>query len=218
MKTYLPFEIKEVSGKEITGHGSVFGNVDLGGDVVMPGAFKRSLATKTMPAMLWQHDSTKPIGIWTVAREDETGLYLKGELADTTDGRDARVLAAMGAIKGLSIGFQLIDFDFDKSGNRLIKEVDLWETSLVTFPMNPKAQIEAVKAQFSDPRALEEHFRGVGCSKNVARELIHELQVTGVMPETDRCDADEKLVKELAEYRQGLEARTIALAIHRRFA
>ncbi len=222
LKYVLPFEIKAVSGKEIIGHGSIFGNVDLGGDIVLPGAFKRSLAehkaNDTMPAMLWQHNSAQPIGVWHEFDEDDTGLLLKGEFANTTDGNDARTLAAMRAVRGLSIGFELLEFDFDKQGNRLLKEIALWETSIVTFPMNPKAAIEAVKAQFSDPRSFESYLREAGCSKKSARDLVHDVMGSGVKLDVSRCDADdddEAILKELVEMRERVEADQLASHIRR---
>jgi HK97 family phage prohead protease len=203
MKKILPFEIKAVNGNEIEGHGSVFGNVDLGGDIVLPGAFKRSLANHrkegTMPALLWQHDSTRPIGVWREAFEDEKGLMMRGEFADTQDGRDARTLAQMKAVRGLSIGFQMKDFDFDEDGSRLIKEADLWETSVVTFPMNPKAQIEAIKAQFSTPRDLENYLCEAGCSNKTARNLVHDVLGADEMSAPDQCEADDILIAQQLE-------------------
>lgn len=216
MKKTLSFEIKAVTGNSIEGHGSVFGNVDLGGDVVLPGAFQRSLsnhkAEGTSPAMLWQHDHQRPIGVWTEFAEDDTGLYLKGEFADTADGRDARTLAEMRAVRGLSIGFQLRDADFDKEGIRLIKEVDLWETSLVTFPMNPKAQIEAFKSQFgNDPRSFENYLREAGCSRKSAKEIIHDVMgESSVMLEEPQCEADEDIAKMMSELNDKLIAERLA--------
>jgi len=196
----LPFDVKAADDRYLEGHGSVFGNVDLGADIMVPGAFKRSLSVHksegSMPAMLWQHQSDQIPGVWVSASEDETGLALKGEFADTQLGREAKVLAKMRAFRGLSIGGMITDFDFDKKGNRLIKEFDLWEVSLVTFPMNPKATIEAIKSMYTDPRAFEKHLREVGVSKTDARGLVHDvLGVDGVMLDDSRCDADEDLVE-----------------------
>jgi len=176
MKLNVPFEIKSASGRTITGHGSTFGNVDLGGDIVMPGTFKSSLAQK-MPAMLWQHDSSQLPGVWKEVGEDQDGLSMSGELADTTLGRDVLVLAKMRAFTGMSIGGTITEdgFSFNKKGNRLIEEFDLWEVSLVTFPMNPQATIAAVKSIWNTPRQFEHHLKSVGCSNKLARELVHDL-------------------------------------------
>jgi len=220
-KLSLPFEIKATGDKYLEGHGSVFGNVDLGADIMVPGAFKRSLAEHkskgTMPAMLWQHQSDQIPGIWVRAGEDDVGLDLKGEFADTQLGREARTLSKMRAVRGLSIGGMIVDFDFDRKGNRLIKEFDLWEVSLVTFPMNPKATIEAIKSMYADPRAFERHLREVGVSKTDARGIVHDvLGDSGVMLDDDpRCDADEDLValmKQVSEQSVAHQMKRLARA------
>ncbi|SDC30721.1 hypothetical protein SAMN05444678_102258 [Sphingomonas sp. YR710] len=142
----------------IEGYGSVFGLMDRGGDIVEPGAFKASLADwrrrKAMPPMLWHHDPAMPVGVWTEVSEDDKGLKLKGQLVmDVPMAASARALIAAGAVKGLSIGFNTIEDKIDRAtGVRHLKKVDLWEVSLVTFPMLPEAQISNVK-QF-DPLVL----------------------------------------------------------------
>lgn len=195
----VPFGIKAVDDKTLEGHGSVFGNVDLGADIVLPGAFKRSIAQHeaedAMPIMLWQHQTDQIPGAWVGAAEDDVGLSLKGEFADTQLGRETRTLARMRAFRGLSIGGIIEDFDFDKAGNRLIKEFDLWEVSLVTFPMNPKAQIEAVKSQFSTPRALEKHLRDVGCSIKAAKTIVSDLLGSSETEESAQRDVDDDLLE-----------------------
>lgn len=130
-----------------------------------------------MPAMLWQHNSDQPIGVWIGAKEDTRGLFLKGEFAQTQQGQEARELARMNALGGLSIGFQLTDFEFDSAGNREIKAVDLWETSLVTFPMNTEATITAVKT-FS-PKLFERSLREAGHSRTSAKYLVGSLREAG---------------------------------------
>lgn len=176
----VPFEIKAVSDTEIEGYGSTFGNIDLGGDVMMPGAFANSLtkhATEgTKPKMLWNHRSYDlPIGVWDSFKEDEHGLYMKGRFADTQLGRDVRTLAKMRAIDSMSIGFTIVDAEFSREGIFMLKEVDLWEVSPVNFPMNPEAVIAAVKSQFSDPRSFERHLRDAGCSQRTAKTIVSEV-------------------------------------------
>jgi HK97 family phage prohead protease len=148
----------------VEGYASMFNLLDRGGDIVLPGAFKASLADfrkrKSNPPMLWQHDPYTPVGVWTEVEEDEKGLKVKGELAlDVPQAAAARALMLAGAVKGLSIGYRTIDSDVDRtSGVRTLKKVDLWEVSLVTFPMQREAQISGVKADF-DPRELERELR-----------------------------------------------------------
>jgi HK97 family phage prohead protease len=132
----------------VEGYGSVFDVVDGGSDVVVKGAFTKSLSVRK-PAMLWQHDTHAPIGVWDEVREDDRGLFVKGRFAETQLGREAHTLAKMGALTGLSIGYtvnrQANPVD-PKSGVRTLKEVGLYEVSPVTFPMNEAARVTAVKS------------------------------------------------------------------------
>ena len=103
----------------VEGYGSVFGVRDNYDDVIAKGAFIQSLkdhkAAGTMPAMLWQHDADKPIGVWTEMVEDEKGLRIKGQLAmETVKGKEAHALLKMGALNGLSIGFMSKEWAYDR--------------------------------------------------------------------------------------------------------
>lgn len=135
-------------GRLVAGYASVFGRRDQGGDVVLPGAYAASL-TRLAGAgrrvkMLWQHDPARPIGVWEEVREDATGLYVKGRILDeVAQGREAAALLAAGAIDGLSIGYRTLRAERDGKGNRLLAELELWEVSLVTFPMLPEARVAA---------------------------------------------------------------------------
>lgn len=148
---------------DLSGYGSVFGLIDRGGDIVLPGAFTASLAEwkkrKALPPMLWQHDPAAPIGVWDEVVEDEKGLRLKGRLLlEIPLAQVARALLLAGGIKGLSIGYQTRDYTIERqTGARQLKRVDLWEISLVTFPMLPEATVDGVKSL--DPRALEAALR-----------------------------------------------------------
>ncbi len=130
----------------IEGYASVFGITDQGGDVVMPGAYaeglKRLAAAGGKVRMLWQHDPACPIGIWEEIREDDRGLWVKGRLlTEVAQAREAAALIRAGAIDGLSIGYRTISAERDSKGRRCLTEVDLWEVSLVTFPMLPDAKV-----------------------------------------------------------------------------
>ncbi|MBC22287.1 MAG: HK97 family phage prohead protease [Phycisphaerae bacterium] len=131
----------------ISGYASRFNLKDQGGDIVAPGAYTKSLEARGMPAMLWQHDPAQPIGYWTSAVEDEIGLKLEGQIiTDFPEGKRAYTLAKRGAMKGLSIGY--ITKKSERKGSaRLLTELDLWEVSMVTFPMQREASIDAVKAE-----------------------------------------------------------------------
>ena len=133
---------------EIKGYASLFGQTDQGGDVVMRGAYAASLKVlrdqgRTVK-MLWQHDPAQPIGIWDEVREDGQGLYVKGRLLDCVEkGREAAALIAAGALDGLSIGYRTLKATKNDKGQRLLTELELWEVSLVTFPMLPSARVSA---------------------------------------------------------------------------
>lgn len=135
-------------GTEIEGYASVFGACDQGGDIVAKGAYGRSLGELTAKGrsvkMLWQHDPAEPIGIWDEVREDGRGLYVKGRLLmDVARAREAAALIEAGAIDGLSIGYRTVKAAKDDKGRRLLSELELWEVSLVTFPMLPEARVGA---------------------------------------------------------------------------
>jgi HK97 family phage prohead protease len=149
-----------VEGHRIEGYASLFGACDQGGDVVTKGAYGRSLtqlaAERRSVKMLWQHDPAQPIGIWDEVREDERGLYVKGRLLDcVARGQEAAALIAAGAIDGLSIGYRTLKAAKNDKGQRLLTELELWEVSLVTFPMLPSARV-ASKGETPDEAALRD--------------------------------------------------------------
>jgi len=164
---------------EFEGYASIFGVVDRGMDIVEKGAFRRSLSER--PAgkvkMLYQHDSDSPIGVWLEAREDDRGLYVKGKLLEKVrKGAEALELMRAGAIDGLSIGYQTIKSMRDEStGVRRLLDVDLWEISVVTFPMNMQSTIDAVKRDL-DKRDVERILREAG----VPNEFAKMVSIYGV--------------------------------------
>jgi uncharacterized protein len=140
--------LRVVDGHGIEGYASLFGKRDQSGDVVVKGAYAASLKRLTAGGravkMLWQHDPTQPIGIWDEVREDSHGLWVKGRLLPQVEkGREAAALLAAGAIDGLSIGYRTVRAERDGKGQRLLQELELWEVSLVTFPMLPEARVAA---------------------------------------------------------------------------
>jgi len=152
-----PFHFKFTDIEEagtFAGRASVFGVKDQGGDIVKAGAFKASLAKHKaagrMPAFLAHHDVTKPIGVWTEVEEQAGALVVMGKFAlETEAGRECYALAKMGALDGLSIGYGIADggshYDAQAKATVLTK-LDLWEISLVTFPMNEAARVSRVKS------------------------------------------------------------------------
>ena len=132
----------------IEGYASLFGQADQGGDVVGKGAYAASLkqlaAAGRSIKMLWQHDQSRPIGVWDEVREDAKGLYVKGRiLAEVQQGREALALLEAGAIDGLSIGYRTRQAERNEKGGRDLLEIELWEVSVVTFPMLPEARVQA---------------------------------------------------------------------------
>ena len=129
----------------ITGYASLWGQADLNGDVTAPGAFRDSLARTSAAGvrMLHQHESRAPVGVWDEMNEDDLGLFVRGRIMDwSPEARFAQALTRAGAMDGLSIGFRAIRARRD-GRLRVLSGVDLWEVSLVTFPMLPGARFRA---------------------------------------------------------------------------
>ena len=139
-----------------TGYASLFGVPDLGRDVVAPGAFAASLRARGASGvrMLWQHDPAEPVGRWLSLTEDARGLRVTGQLNLAVQrARELDALLREGALDGLSIGFRTVRAQPQRGGLRRLHSLDLWEISLVTFPLQPGARI----AQKSAPLAQALH-------------------------------------------------------------
>ncbi|MBK1625364.1 HK97 family phage prohead protease [Afifella marina] len=132
-----------------SGYASLFGRRDLAGDIVMPGAFATSLKTRGAAGirMLFQHDPAEPIGVWEEIAEDRRGLFVRGRLTlDVVRAREVHALLKAGGLDGLSIGYRTLRGRKDRRGGiRRLYEIDLWEVSIVTFPMLTEARIASVK-------------------------------------------------------------------------
>lgn len=156
------------------GYASVFHVEDYYRDVVMPGAFTKSLAAHrargSAPALLLFHDHARPCGVWEDMAEDDHGLFVRGQLLlGTRDGAEAFELVKAGALTGLSIGYRPVVEQFDRAkGVNELLEIDLWETSLVTFPANEAARVEAVKTIRDFERLLVDQG---GFSRNQAKAI-----------------------------------------------
>jgi HK97 family phage prohead protease len=163
------FEVKVVTETgEFEGYASVFDVVDQGHDIIIRGAFLRSLKERGAQGIrfLWQHDPSEPIGRIEEVREDRRGLYVRGRLLlDVARAREAHALMTAGALDGLSIGFHTVTADVDDfTGVRRLMDVDLWEISLVTFPMQTEARVTAFKTTgpITSLRAFETFLREAG--------------------------------------------------------
>lgn len=146
-----------LSGR-IEGYASLFGVMDTGGDMVIEGAFARSIRRRGVRGikMLWQHQPSEPIGTWLAIVENKRGLKVTGQL-DLSIRRAAEALSLMrnGAVDGLSIGFRTVVSEPSASRRvRLLRELDLWEISVVTFPMLRQARITDVKKIDTDSKKL----------------------------------------------------------------
>ncbi len=219
-------EVKAESESEdhlvISGYGAVFGNMDNGGDVVVHGAFKECIASGRKPKMLWQHDPSQPIGAWDEVREDENGLYMKGRISKkASKGAEIAELVKMGAIEGLSIGYRTQDYEMDvDAGVRKLTKLDLWETSVVTFPMNELANIYHMKSadEMTDTeikRHIERALKSIKISGTEAKAMVSAamkgradvLREAGVAaPEADQREVDD-LKALLTETLQKMEAQ-----------
>jgi HK97 family phage prohead protease len=187
----VPFELKTVEtrrrddGVEVgvfEGLASTFGNRDMAGDVVEPGAFQASLARGARVRMLWQHDARAPIGVWERVAETGPGLSVRGRLVlEVQRAREALALLRAGAVDALSIGFSVPRGGavLDRAaGLRRIRAVELWEISIVTFPANPRARVARVKAggrmaALPTEREFERFLtRDAGLTRSQARTVL----------------------------------------------
>lgn len=198
------FDIKAVEKDGFfSGYGSVFGVKDSYGEVVAPGAFKASITARAergrkLP-ILWQHRSGEPLGVYEVVKEDATGLYMEGRLLvnDVAQAKEAQALMKAGAVTGLSIGYYVkADSWNEKDKVRTLTEVDLQETSIVTFPANDEARVEVVKSMDHIIKSgrvptlpeFEDFLCEAGFSKTQAKAIAGH----GLRKLLDRCEADGK--------------------------
>ena len=194
-KIYDDDEEDDKEGK-FAGYASIFGNKDLGNDIVEKGAFTSSLRKKgpKQIKMLFMHKTDEPIGVFEKMEEDERGLRVEGKLAlGTQRGKEVYELMKMGAIDGLSIGYKVDakGYNYDDDGKkRRLKNVDLMEISAVTFPMNPKARIRKVKGAETTIRDWEDILRDVGLSRSESKmgakaltKALTQREVDDVMPD-----------------------------------
>lgn len=200
------FEVKEVTASgNFTGYGSVYNVVDQGDDIVASGAFAESIAAlmakKRLPSMLFGHRAGElPVGAYQSMREDSTGLWLDGNIAiDTQKGGDLHKLMMMKpvpAISGLSVGFMTRDDSYDRvTGVRTIKKADLFEVSIVNFPMNDLARVQNVKGieLIEDLKSAEQYLREVGLSRTEAKAFVARLKGLG------QSDADGGRMQQIVE-------------------
>lgn len=173
-----PLELRFAASKgTIEGYASAFGGPpDAYGDIIEKGAFKRTIDDHrregSMPAMLWAHDPSKPIGRWVEMHEDDYGLFMKGSInLNTTAGKDAHQHLEQGDVSGLSIGFVVPKSGARQDGaNTILTDIDLMEVSTVVFPANRRARISGVKSLTSKSE-LVDLLRDAGLPKTAANRI-----------------------------------------------
>ena len=149
---FLPFDSAgNAADGSFSGYASLFDTPDMSNDIIAPGAFTDSLARRGTRGvkLLFHHDAAQPIGVWQTLREDSRGLFVEGQLSlDNSKARDILALLRSGAIDGLSIGFRTVTANRTGKGSpRRLTQIDLWEISVVTFPMLPGARVTTIKTQ-----------------------------------------------------------------------
>ena len=208
-----PFEIKAIDDDgTFSGYGSVFHVEDSYRDIVMPGAFARTIAeheaAESRPIMLWQHNSDQPIGVWDEITEDEHGLLMTGRILigkNVPNADGAHELIKAGAIRGLSIGYSMYkggrEFD-EERGITELTAIKLWETSLVTFPANPAAMVTDVRHALEDGiypsiREVEKLLRDAGFSRRDSQTIISSGYRTFIERDAEGVLAIETLTRSL---------------------
>lgn len=207
---FCALDLKQVTlDGEFEGYASLFHREDLGRDIVMPGAFRETLRKRGIGGvkMLFQHDPNQPIGVWQRIYEDARGLFAKGRImTELAKGREVLSMMRAGAINGLSIGFRTVNGHRDKrSGVRRLKIVDLWEISIVTFPMLPDARISAVKSDpFQGNTPSQREFerwltRDAGFTRSEARAVMRNgFAGLKSMRDADGLDWEQRLAMQIA--------------------
>lgn len=179
-----PVEVKLAGAQEglIEGIASPYGGEpDTFGDVIARGAYRTTIdehrASGSMPAMLWSHDMSHPVGRWLDMREDDRGLHVRGQMnLESERGREAFAHLKARDVTGLSIGFRLPEdgYQYRSDGSRLLTKIDLVEISVVAVPAARAARVTQVKSfdDVQNQRELEQWLRdGAGLSRRAAKAV-----------------------------------------------
>ena len=175
-KTFFELEIKELSEEgRFSGYLSTFGNVDAGGDVVEPGAFKKTLREKKAFPFLWAHQGTpEAVAGSFIGKEDGKGLFIEGGFFLDLDGgltsyKTAKKLRAEGIKLGLSMGYKTVTYMIDTIDGiqvRRLKEVKLKEGSITLWPMNEEAVLETIKEEREEETETKPYPNEHSCRLN----------------------------------------------------
>lgn len=189
IKTF-PFEVKSTQEVEnnftFEGYASTFNNIDYGDDMVIRGAFADSLARNSQVPILWQHQMSEPVGVSIQLYEDEKGLFIKGNLPKDDTLVSGRIIPQMkvGSIKEMSIGFFTKDSEMLKNGIRALKQIELFEVSLVTKAMNSQALVSGFKS-FAGTTRLPLAPRDRDWDSTEAERRIREYTKSNETPSQD---------------------------------
>lgn len=216
-RSTLPFQVKAVSeAGEFSGYGSVFDVKDDYDHIVIKGAFARSLEDwkkkDKLPKMLWQHDIAEPVGVYTKMEEDSRGLYVEGKVLIEAGALEKRAYTHLkaGSIDALSIGYMVppggMEYNKDLDA-LLLKQIDLWEVSLVTFPANPEATVDDVKSIVDSPKEFERFLREAGLTRSQAKGLMAR-GYNGLrnLRDADEEDREVKMAQEMLNMLRALRA------------
>lgn len=189
IKTF-PFEVKSTQEVDniftFEGYASTFNNIDYGDDMVIRGAFADSLAKNSQVPILWQHQMSEPVGVSIKLYEDDKGLFIKGNLPKDDTLVSGRIIPQMkvGSIKEMSIGFFTKDFEMLKNGIRALKQIELFEVSLVTKAMNSQALVSGFKS-FAGTTKLPLAPRDRDWDSTQAERRIREYTKSNETPSQD---------------------------------
>jgi HK97 family phage prohead protease len=174
----------------IEGYASLFGEVDQASDMAMPGAFTQTLKQRGLRKipMLFQHDPSEPVGVWLELKEDFRGLKARGRLIpDVSRAKELLALLKAGAVDGLSIGYRTVRGQIDpKTRVRRLYQVDLWEISIVTFPLLNGARVSTVKQQPKPSRlreAAEAEWRAMLAGEDISIPRAHRAPLASRLRE-----------------------------------
>lgn len=174
----LRFKMDDYNEEGIfSGYAAVFENIDSGGDVIEPGAFTKTLAEgwERVKILALHNDCWLPIGRPLELKEDANGLFISARVSDTTMGRDVKVLLKDNVLNELSIGYDPVVYDYDDAGIRHLREVKLWEVSVVTWAMNQEAAITSYKSLQDVSRAMKGTARAIDMAiKGACRDPAHK--------------------------------------------
>ena len=210
------FKIKGLTDEgTFQGLAAAYGNIDLGGDVIAAGAFAKSIASGKPFPLLWQHQPDNPIGTVKVSNSRD-GLFVDGTLMLTDlTAQKAHTFMKSGVVKGLSIGYDVLQEHYDDAGIRHLTELKLWEVSAVTFPMNTSAQVFSVKGRDATASltAAARFIKSVlAVDDDEARSRIKEIaahcktllgaEADDLIDDDEEDEGDPETLKALSELRQ----------------